>query len=177
MDKSEFWRLIEVAKWEGGGECDEQAQALHTLLSPLPPDEIVAFVRNFDELSDAAYRWDLWGAAYLINGGASDDGFQYFRWWLVGQGQTIYEGALASPDDLADLLGDDLDWAEGDLECEAIAYAPMKTYEQKTGQELIVTRPAGGPGEPAGKRWEEGELDDLYPKIAAKIENATSGQK
>lgn len=32
------------------------------------------------------YDWDLWGAAYLINGGASDDGFDYFRGWLLSQG-------------------------------------------------------------------------------------------
>jgi len=28
------------------------------------------------------------GAAYIINGGCSDDGFEYFRRWLVLQGAT-----------------------------------------------------------------------------------------
>jgi hypothetical protein len=30
---------------------------------------------------------DQWGAAYLANGGCSDDGFDYFRGWLIGQGR------------------------------------------------------------------------------------------
>ena len=38
---------------------------------------------------DDSYRWDLWGAAYLANGGCSDDGFDYFRGWLIGQGRKV----------------------------------------------------------------------------------------
>jgi hypothetical protein len=52
----------------------------------------------------AAYTVDLWGAAYLINGGSSDDGFYYFRCWLVGMGKKVYENALANPDSLADVV-------------------------------------------------------------------------
>ena len=42
------------------------------------PEEIVAFQRVLDELMDESYRADLWGAAYVINGGCSDDGFEDF---------------------------------------------------------------------------------------------------
>ena len=48
-----------------------------------------------------SYRWDLWSAAYLANGGCSGDGFDYFRGWLIGQGRTAYETVLADPDALA----------------------------------------------------------------------------
>jgi hypothetical protein len=44
---------------------------------------------------------DQWGAAYLANGGCSDDGFDYFRGWLIGQGRKVYETVLADPDSLA----------------------------------------------------------------------------
>ena len=44
----------------------------------LPAAEIEAFDRLLYEKIDAAYRWSLWGAAYVINGGCSDDGFEYF---------------------------------------------------------------------------------------------------
>ena len=37
----------------------------------------------------------LWDAAYLINGGCSDDGFDYFRGWLVDQGRETFERCLA----------------------------------------------------------------------------------
>ena len=51
----------------------------------------------------ASYREDLWGAAYLINGGASDDGFEYFRGWLMTQGRAVFARAVADPDSLAEL--------------------------------------------------------------------------
>jgi hypothetical protein len=54
---------------------------------------------------DASYREDLWGAAYLINGGCSDDGFDAFRGWLMTQGRTVFARAVAEPDSLAELAG------------------------------------------------------------------------
>lgn len=50
-----------------------------------------------------SYRWDLWGAAYVAKGGASDDGFEYFQRWLISRGRTDFERVLADPDALADL--------------------------------------------------------------------------
>lgn len=170
MDKPEFWRLIEEAKREGRGDCTEQARSLQTFLSGLPPEEIAAFDCIFNDYRASAYRWDLWGAAVVINGGASDDGFEYFRWWLIGQGRAVFEGALAEPDNLADLLGEDIDWGDAQLECEDVAYAAMQAYEEKTGRELVTTYPANESPEPVGKRWKDEELDDLFPKIAAKIQ-------
>jgi len=51
----------------------------------------------------AANKIDLWGAAYLINGGCSDDGFDYFRGWLIAQGREVFERTVADPDALAEL--------------------------------------------------------------------------
>ena len=39
----------------------------------------------------------------MINGGSSDDGFHYFRAWLISRGQAVYEAAVANPDSLAGL--------------------------------------------------------------------------
>ncbi|MFL6076856.1 MAG: DUF4240 domain-containing protein [Mycobacteriales bacterium] len=39
-----------------------------------------------------SYQGDLWGAAYLINGGASDDGFDYFRGWLIARTRGVQPG-------------------------------------------------------------------------------------
>ena len=76
MDAATFWQLIEDSRENAGGDPDEQAEELTDLLSDLPPDEIVAFDQLLHELMAAAYRWDLWAAADIINGGCSDDGFE-----------------------------------------------------------------------------------------------------
>jgi hypothetical protein len=48
-------------------------------------------------------RSSLWAAAYVINGGCSDDGFDYFRAWLMLQGQGTFGQAVADLDSPADL--------------------------------------------------------------------------
>jgi hypothetical protein len=45
-----------------------------------------------------AYPWDLWGAAFVINGGCSDDGCERFRARLIMQGRDVFERALDDPE-------------------------------------------------------------------------------
>lgn len=78
------------------------------------PGEIIEWNHIFDRLAARAHTVDLWGAAYLINGGASDDGFYYFRCWLIGMGREVYEAAVANPDSLADAAAEGID-AEAEI--------------------------------------------------------------
>lgn len=82
----------------------------------------VAFRRYLIE----AYTWDLWGAAYVVHGGCSDDGFEYFRRWLVSRGRDVYEAALADPDSLAQL--DVRPGADDVWEFEEIYYVAKDVY-------------------------------------------------
>ncbi len=167
MDKAQFWRLIEDAKSESEGDCDTQVRLLKTALLKLEPDQIIGFDRILDDLRDAAFRWDLWGAAYLINGGCSYDCFVYFGCWLIAQGQEVYENALQDPDSLADAIEPDF----ADAECEPLLYAADHAYEQKT-QQVISREQQVIPREgPAGTKWENGDLDAMFPRITAKINN------
>lgn len=50
-----------------------------------------------------SHRNQLWAAGYLINDGCSDDGFEYFRAWLIAQGREVFERVVADPDALAGL--------------------------------------------------------------------------
>ena len=75
MNREQFWGLIEAAKTATGGDCQAQTAQLVAPLRHGPVDEILDWDRIHAELRVESYRWDLWGAAYLINGGCSDDGF------------------------------------------------------------------------------------------------------
>jgi uncharacterized protein DUF4240 len=115
-------------------EADEVAQDLAEVLADRPAGEIAGFEVELDRLLAESYRWDLWAAAYLINGGCSDDGFDYFRGWLVAQGRASWEAALADPDSLADLVAD-ADLGDDGVECEALLDAAAEAYEQVTGDD------------------------------------------
>ena len=169
MDEVQFWRLIEEAKLKSSGECEAQTDALQASLLLLSPDEIIGFDKIFCTCRNAAYRWDLWGAAYLINGGCSDDGFEYFCRWLIGQRQAVFESALAGPESLAGSITGNVIWGDAELECEDIGYAAREAYQQKIGQEMPFDPVDNLPSEPAGVQWTEENLEQLFPKITAKM--------
>ena len=162
MNEDTFWRLVDSVWDQAGPITDEYGDALRSMLAALAPEELIGFEKLFDDVMNRAYRWDLWGAGYVVNGGCSTDGFVYFRAWLVMQGRELFERALADPDSLADLCGD----PEEDYECEDVLYVARELYEEKTGSEMPYhgTIDAVSSG-PAGERWEEDDLEALLPRL------------
>jgi Protein of unknown function (DUF4240) len=154
----EFWDLIDQAR-AGSRACRESAAELERILAKMSALEIEAFARAQDDLMRASYRWDLWGAAFVINGGCSDDGFDYFRGWLMLQGRDVWDAALRDPESLADLS------FEGDADCEDVLYAAGRAYEQVTGHSLPPTI-EDRPSTPAGTPWEESDLEGRYPRLS-----------
>jgi hypothetical protein len=83
VDIERFWEVIETA---GGASCEDRAAAVTANLVRLGRDETADFVRLFDDTLDELYTWDVWAVAYIVQGGCSDDGFEYFRGWVISQG-------------------------------------------------------------------------------------------
>jgi len=163
MDDAQFWKLIAQSK-RGTTDCNEQAERLTELLKKLPPEEIYDFDRHFGRRRIEAYRWDLWAVAYIVNGGCSDDGFEYFRCWLIGQGQKAYETVLASPEKIIRWIKDD----EQDTEAESLMYAAGYAYEAVMGKEIPATD-VEYLKDPVGEDWEEEDLERLFPRLCKKF--------
>ncbi|MGZ3459968.1 MAG: DUF4240 domain-containing protein [Archangium sp.] len=113
------------------GNMAHQLEELRRLLLKLPPGEIVDFRNHLLEQMDAAFRWDLWGAAYIIAGGCSDDGFADFRSWLISMERRVFENAVSNPESLVDVTH-----APGveDVFFEELQYVPAQAYEELTGR-------------------------------------------
>ena len=170
MDLAQFWSVVESSKAASGGRYDRHVELLAEQLSALSSEEVVEFQRIFDDLTDRAYSWDLWGAAYIIGGGCSDDSFTDFRSWLISMGRETYTRALADPEALADVvLGPG---GEEDAFFEEFAYVPARVYEAKTGRALEYPRTAH-PSEPTGQEWEEGgdDLAQRFPRLSSRYQD------
>ncbi|MER5192815.1 DUF4240 domain-containing protein [Streptomyces sp. NPDC002755] len=167
MDETEFWELVDASREAAGGDPEEQADLLVERLVRLDPESVLDFARHFESRYNRAYRWDLWGAAWLLLDGASDDAFDFFRCWLIGQGREVFEGALhGDPDSLADLL-DDFD-EEIDGDAEELGYAADEAYEQLTGTVApdLGIPPASAEPEGTPVAFEnEGALAERYPRL------------
>jgi hypothetical protein len=179
MSAEEFWRIIKGAA-ESAHDPDAHVQALRTALRELTLDEIISFEVTFRRYLNQAYTWDLWGAAYVIHGGCSDDSFEYFRRWLVSRGRDVYEAALADPDSLARQV---VQAGPGNVwEFEEIYYVARDIFEEKGGVGGDVrdySEPEaglGGPG-PSGEPFTEDEehLARRYPKLWQRFGGAPLG--
>ena len=161
MKIEEFWAIIDKVKDSSEPEVD-----VKELLERLSPEELTSYQEHFDILHENAYRWNLWGAAYIMNGGCSDDGFMDFRYGLISKGKGIYENALVDPDSLAKI------GTEVELSNELFGYVAGEVYEEKTGSE-IPTKEYEQPDDPIGEEW---DFDDIaenkkrLPKLSALYE-------
>jgi Protein of unknown function (DUF4240) len=166
LGEPQFWRLVEDARREAGGDTERQSQLLAARLERLPAQQIADFGAIRHRLDRRAYTWELWGAAYVIDDGCSDDCFRDFRGYLISLGRGAYEAALKNPDSLAQVVQDAEtgDWENAD------DVAP-DAYQDVAGQDI----PSGDSdlsGRPRGEEWEDEQQDALvqrYPALAARF--------
>ena len=162
MKESRFWEIIQQAHDKAGPNMDEKCDAIKTALSNLPADEAIEFYRLFDSMMDRAYSWPLWAAAYIVNGGCSDDGFMDFRSSLISRGPTAFERVLSDPESLAEEEFDEDSWFY-----EGYQYAVTNGVKMAAG--LIPAPTMQPPTEPSGQAWKENEVYLLFPKLSAKF--------
>lgn len=163
MDNDKFWKIIEISKSNSFGVYEKQQLELKKELEKLTAIEVLEFDNKFRKLRGEIYNWDFWAAAYIINGGCSDDSFSDFRGWLIGQGRSIFESSLQNIENLSEIKEtNDGDW-------EGLSYIPTEVYKQKTGNNI----PQGIQEnfEITGEEWEEDEIElkKRYPKLCEKF--------
>lgn len=104
MTKDKFWEVIDNARTIAPAlEGEPLRESLYKQLLKLSPDELVGFDCAWQEYRRIANSPQLIAAACIINGGTSDDRFDYFKNWLILQGQYAFRQALKDPDALAAL--------------------------------------------------------------------------
>src|SRR5437773_8570912 len=134
MDEEKYWQLIadSIVKCGEAQYCQEKF--LIEQLEKLLPKEIVGFRLRTDKLLYDTYNSDMWCAGYIMNGGCSDDMFEYFRLWVISRGREVYENAKADPDSLVAVA--DIKVPEGFFAFEPFWYVALKAFENRTGNNL-----------------------------------------
>ena len=97
MEVGEFWEIIETAA-SGARRCEDVAERVTQSLTSLGRETAEAFTDRFNEVMDHLYSWDLLGVAYILKSGCSDDGFEYFRCWVIWLGREMTERAISDPE-------------------------------------------------------------------------------
>lgn len=176
MTLDRFWDIIEQGRKPNETETEIVAR-LTDSLSALDEESIVQWWLICDYFHREADKGKLWGAANIMDDGfCSDDGFHYFRAWLIGQGRDVYLAALKDPDSLAGLP------RQEDVRFERINYVAVSAYEDLTGKDFydaivdrfispelqqeisssIVFAP-----DMDNEKYINGEYPGIYPKLTA----------
>jgi hypothetical protein len=186
MRMDDWWDLIGRARAAAGDRADDRNPpddplpgALTDRLAALPSAEIIDFAAKAVEVADTAYRWPLWNAAYLIEGGCGDDGFMDFRDGLILLGRATFTRAVDGPDSLAELpvvvrMGrEDSGW----IGFESLHYLIKVAYRSALGETEsfdaahdAAIRGMTRPKRPAGDAWDvedEHEARRRLPNLAA----------
>ena len=176
MDEEQFWAIVQTAVDEAGNDEDEYLEVAKRELSKLSLKEMIGLRLRTDKLLYDSYTSEMWCAGYLMNGGCSDDGFEYFRLWVISRGRKVYEAAMANPDNLIDYIGDDdeMDFFEFEL----FWYVALEAFEEAVDAKLydyidddnFKTREGNYPN--FEFNWEEDEpesMQKLCPRLFEKF--------
>lgn len=162
MNELEFWKIVENAHDLSGGDMDKKCAVIKTTVASLPKEDAIVFSSLFEAAMDKAYSWPLWAAAYIINGGCSDDSFSDFRASLISRGQEAFDRCMANPESLAaDNFVEDAWFYEG------YQYAVSDSVEAAAG--FVPEREKPHPETPSGEEWSEDEVYDLFPVLSEKF--------
>lgn len=126
-----FWSIIDRSLKNTKNQ-DEQEAYLVKEIGKLTPMEMVGFRLRTDKLLYDTYNDGMWCAAYIMNGGCGDDGFEYFRCWVISRGKDTYEKAKTNPDSLIAAAIDE----EDIYDFEGFWYVALTAFEKKTGKKL-----------------------------------------
>lgn len=163
MERSRFWEIIQKSKDYSKNDASIQLVELERILSLFKSEEIISFYRVFQDLMNESYHFDLWAAAYIINDGCTEDQFDYFRGWLISQGEEIYTNALKDPESLVEVISDDL---QDRTFFEDIIYAAGRVYFRRLDEEIPLR--TDFKWELKGEEWAVENVHKKFPKLFEK---------
>jgi hypothetical protein len=131
LDETVFWNIVDLSLKNSKNQ-DEQESYLVKEIEKLTPKEMIGFRLRTDKLLYDTYNSEMWCAGYIMNGGCSDDGFEYFRNWIISRGKETYNNAKENPDNLIS------EYIEGEdyYDFESFWYVALTAFNNKTGKDL-----------------------------------------
>ena len=131
LDEDLYWSVI-AKSLKNTNNQDDQEQFLIKEIGNLTPAQMIGFRLRTDKLLYDTYNSEMWCAVYLMNGGCSDDMFEYFRNWVISRGKETYYNAKQNPDNLISEVVENAEF----YEFESFWYVALEAFRQKTGKDL-----------------------------------------
>jgi hypothetical protein len=132
LNEEVYWAIIDSSLHETTNQEDQELY-LVSAIEKLTPKEMIGFRLRTDKILFDSYNPELWCAAYIVNDGCSDGGFEYFRCWLISRGKEAFYSVKIAPDSLIKQVVE----GKESYEFEGFWYVAMNAFKNKTGEELF----------------------------------------
>lgn len=129
MNESLFWQLIDEARKAPNSNFETQCVTLTELLLSYSPEEIVIFENILRDKIEEASNFKIMAATFVVCSYISDDTYEDFRAWLVGQGHDNFYKAIKDPNYICDFLKPA---QTDDLGGEYMLFVAINAYLEKT---------------------------------------------
>ena len=163
MTEEVFWELLEESASQ-----ESSSDVLEKVLSRFSTANISAFARLFSKKLKQLSTWDIWGAAYVVKGGCSDDSFAYFRAWIIGQGKSFFHDMIDAPDVTLATHGRQV---TSHYEDECLLYVSERAFQSRSLADSSAAR-IRTEYSVRGKEWDESELPNIYPQLTKALSSA-----
>ncbi|MFX1705085.1 DUF4240 domain-containing protein [Chitinophaga sp. CC14] len=132
MDEDLYWRIV-AASLNTTSTLRKQEIFLTETLKELSATQVISFMLRTEKLLYDSYTSTLWCAGIIMNRGfCSDDGFRYFRCWIISRGRKVFYNAIGNPDSLIDQINPRLKH----YDFESFSYIPSRAFEDMTQKEI-----------------------------------------
>lgn len=131
LDEETYWTIIEKSLKETKN-LEDQELFLTSALEQLSPKEMIGFRLRTDKLLFDSYTSNLWCANFVISNGKADEGFDYFRCWLISRGKEAYYKTMENPDYLVNLVENE----PKTYDFEGFWYVAVEAFKNMTNKDL-----------------------------------------
>lgn len=131
LDEDLYWTIVDKSLKNTNNQ-DDQEQFLIKEISKLTPKQMIGFRLRTDKFLYDTYNSEMWCAGYIMNGGCSDDGFEYFRNWVISRGKDVFYNAKQNPDNLISKIDKNAEM----YDFESFWYVALEAFKQTTGKDL-----------------------------------------
>jgi len=168
MNESIFWELIDKARKAAPLDFETRCAHLTDLLAEHhTAEEIVAFEHILREKIEEASSWPVMAATFVVCSFISDDTYEDFRAWMVGQGKDNFNKILRDPNEVCNLVKPS---RQLDLKGDRMLFVAINAYLEKTGtddEEAFYELIEHPEEKKIDQRWPESKNDyrKLFPRL------------
>lgn len=131
LDEKRYWSIVKKSLKNASSQ-ETQKRILIQEIEKLTPMEMIGFSLRTDKLLYDTYNSVTWCTGYIMNGGCSDDGFDYFRNWIISRGEERYHNAKKNPDNWISEVNQEMEY----YEYESFWNVALAAFKNKTGKVL-----------------------------------------